>query len=77
MSADGKFINAFIFTWPQKGINIRQIKPAESSVIRLMGLDANLKWKYDEKNGLTVELPYQAELPCKYVWVLKIEGSEL
>jgi alpha-L-fucosidase len=77
MSADGKFINAFIFSWPQKELNIRQIKPAEGSIIRLVGLDSDLKWKYNETNGLTVELPDQANLPCKYVWVLKIEGAEI
>jgi hypothetical protein len=43
----------------------------------MYGLDADLKWIWDEANGLTVELPDAAILPCKYVWTLKIEGKEL
>jgi len=77
MSADGKYINASLFTWPGKVLSIRQVKPAEGSRIRFIGMDTDLKWKYDEKNGLTVEMPDQAKLPCKYVWVLKIEGTEI
>lgn len=77
MSADGKIINAFIFNWPKKELNIKQIKPVENSRIHLIGLEADLKWKFDESKGLTIELPDQAALPCKYVWVLKIEGTEI
>jgi alpha-L-fucosidase len=76
MSSDGKFINACLFTWPQKMLNIKQIKPIEGSRIRMLGFDTDLKWKYDDKTGLTVELPDQTSLPGKYVWVLKIEGME-
>jgi len=44
----------------------------------MLGLDEDLKWKYDAKSGLTVQLPASATtLPIKYVWVLKIEGTEL
>jgi alpha-L-fucosidase len=76
-SDDGKVIYTFIMNWPGKELNIKQIKPTEGSIIRLIGLDTGLKWKYNETNGLTVELPDQADLPCKYVWVLKIEGAEI
>lgn len=77
MSADGKHINASLFSWPGKVLNIRQVKPAEGSKIQFIGLDTDLKWKFDEKDGLTVEMPDQAEMPCNYVWVLKIEGTEI
>jgi alpha-L-fucosidase len=81
MSDDGKFINAFIFTWPQKKLNIKQIKPIEGSKINLIGFNADLKWKYDEKNGLVITIPEEIKdpsmLPCKYAWVLKIEGTEI
>jgi alpha-L-fucosidase len=80
-SADGKTINAFLMTWPGKEVSIKQIKPANGSKIRLIGVDSDLKWKYDEAKGLTVDLPddlmLKTGLPCKYVWVLKIEGTEI
>jgi alpha-L-fucosidase len=77
LSGDGRTINTFIMNWPGKQLNIKQIKPAEGSRIRMIGLDSELKWKYDDKKGLTIELPDQANLPCKYVWVLKVQGSEI
>jgi len=81
LSADGKFINTFLFNLPSKQLNIKQIKPADGSVIRMIGLDSDLKWKFNEKNGLTIDFPENLQkpenLPCKYVWVLKIEGSEI
>jgi len=76
-SSDGKIINAFIMNWPGKQINLKQIKPAEGSKIRMIGFNSDLNWKYDETTGLTVDLPDQSNLPCKYVWVVKIEGTEI
>ena len=81
LSPDGKFINAMLFAMPAREIIIRQVKPADGSVIRMYGLDTDLKWTWDETSGLKIELPDSfsdpANLPCKYVWVLKIEGAEL
>jgi alpha-L-fucosidase len=77
LSSDGKTINAFLMGWPGNKLNIKQIKPAEGSKITMIGLDSDLSWKYDETKGLTIELPDQASLPCKYVWVLKIAGTEI
>ena len=81
LSPDGKYINTFVFNLPSGQLNIKQIKPVEGSVIRMYGLDTDLKWNYDETAGLTIELPEEltdpARLPCKYVWVLKIEGVEI
>lgn len=77
LSHNGKFINAFLFNLPDKQINIKQIKPVDGSVIKMYGLDNELKWTWDEASGLTIELPDAAALPCKYVWVLKIEGTEI
>jgi len=81
LSPDGKYINAFFFKLPSNQLNIKQIKPVEGSVIRMYGLSTDLKWSYDETTGLTIDLPEEladpAKLPCKYVWVLKIEGAEI
>jgi GH18 family chitinase len=62
---------------PDTQVIIKQIKPKEGTVIRMYGSNADLKWTWNETAGLTVELPDQASLPCKYVWVLKIEGTEI
>jgi alpha-L-fucosidase len=77
LSSNGKFVNAFLFSLPDKQVIIKQIKPNEGTVIRMYGSNTDLKWTWDEAAGLTVELPDQASLPCKYVWVLKIEGAEI
>ena len=81
LSPDGKYINAFVFNLPAGQLNIKQIKPVEGSVIRMYGLDTDLKWTYDDTSGLTIEMPEEltdpSRLPCKYVWVLKIEGVEI
>jgi alpha-L-fucosidase len=77
-SADGKYIYASLFDLNQKQVTIKQIGPAEGSKIRMLGLDNDLKWKFDEKSGLTIQLPPSpATFPFGYVWVLKIEGTEL
>ena len=40
--------------------------------------DSPLKWNYDNKTGLNIKLPpAAATFPFSYVWVLKIEGTEL
>jgi hypothetical protein len=62
--------------WPGKQLIIKQIKPADGSKIEMNGFDNDLKWKYDAKKGLIVDLPDQSKMSCKYVWVLKIEGTE-
>jgi alpha-L-fucosidase len=81
LSADGKFINAFILKLPGKQLNVKQIKPVDGSKIKLIGSDTELKWKFDDKTGLKIDIPENLQkpenLPCKYVWVLKIEGSEM
>jgi alpha-L-fucosidase len=76
-SADEKYINAFLLDWPGKELIIKQIKPADGSSIRMMGLNSDLRWKYDNKNGLRIELPAVPDLPCKHAWVLRISGNEI
>jgi hypothetical protein len=81
LSSDRKYIYALLFNQPAKLMEFKQIKPVENSVIRMLGLESDLKWNWDEKKGLSIELPDSlldpANLSCKYVWVLKIEGTEI
>ncbi len=81
MSPDSRYINAFIFSLPGEKLNLKQVKPLEGSVIKMYGTDTELKWTYSEADGLIIEFPEElrdsASLPCKYVWVLKIEGTEV
>jgi alpha-L-fucosidase len=77
MSSDGKNIFAMLFNPPVKQITMNQIKPAENSVIRMLGTNEALPWKWDDATGLTIEIPDSIALPCKYVWVLKIQGTEI
>jgi alpha-L-fucosidase len=77
-SANGKYIYASLFLPQEKQVIIKQVKPAEGSKVRMLGLEKDLEWKYNEKTGLSIQLPPSpATFPFNYVWVLKIEGSEL
>ena len=76
-SSDGKFIYASLFRQPDKKIVIKQIRPIKDSKIRFLGSDKDLKWKFDDKNGLIIDVPSPVPCPSSYVWVLKIEGSEI
>lgn len=77
-STDGKYIYACLMDVPAKQVVIKQIKPAAGTKIRILGLDTDLKWKYDDKKGLTIELPPSTgKVPSENVWVLKIEGKEI
>jgi alpha-L-fucosidase len=75
-SADGKFIYAMIMNWPGNEITIKQIKPLEGSVISILGNDTDLQWAYNDTDGLTINLPDEAQLNSKFVRVLKINGEE-
>lgn len=77
LSQDGKVINAFLLVMPEKQVVLKQVKPLEGSLIKMYGLDTDLKWTWDETVGLTIEIPDSLILPCKYVRVLRIEGTEL
>ena len=78
-SADGKFIYASLMNVPVKEVVIKQVKPAEGSKIYMLGVaNKELKWKYDEKKGLRIELPPSPVIiSFEHVWVLKIEGTEI
>jgi alpha-L-fucosidase len=77
-SGDGNYIYASLFSMPEKQLTIKQIKPAEGSKIRMLGVDEDLKWKYNKKTGLTIQLPPSPVTPpLSYVWVLKMQGVEI
>jgi alpha-L-fucosidase len=76
-SADGKYIYVALYSSDSK-IVIKQVKPARDSKIKLLGSEpGDLKWKYEDKNGLTIDLPSPVSAGYKYVMVLKIEGAEI
>jgi alpha-L-fucosidase len=77
LSQNKKYINVFLLGLPPEQLEIKQVKPAEGSEITMYGLGSGLEWSWDEAAGLTIQMPDSASLPCKYVWVLKIEGKEV
>ncbi|HVN58009.1 MAG TPA: alpha-L-fucosidase [Bacteroidales bacterium] len=77
-SADGKHIYAAMMNLTARQVVLKQIRPADGSKIMMLGVEKELKWKYDNKKGLVIELPPSpATFPLDYVRVLKIEGTEL
>jgi len=79
-SADDKYIYAISLKWVGKALNLKNIAPKEGSEIKMLGVESPLKWTYDEKKGLTIEIPkelsLEAKRPCKYAYTFKIEGAE-
>ncbi len=79
-SADGKYIYAVSLKWVGKALNLQNINPKEGSEIKMLGVDKPLKWTYDAKKGLSIDIPAElqaeAKRPCKYAYTFRIEGTE-
>lgn len=54
---DLRHIYAICLKWPGRTLNIKTLRPKEGTEIYLLGYGDNLKWKYENENGLTIELP--------------------
>ena len=41
----------------------------------MLGVPGDLKWKWDESNGLTINYPREKARPtsCSYAWAFKIK----
>ena len=62
---------------PKKKMVLKTIVPNEASEIHLLGVDEPLTWEYEEKKGVTIEIPKEAleEVGDTEAWVFKITGK--
>lgn len=74
-SKDGKYVYAIVKEWNGKELNLKNIKAAKGSQIKMLGFDKPFEWE-NTPNGLVVKLPDYLQdaknRPYKYAWVLKI-----
>jgi alpha-L-fucosidase len=75
-SKDRKFVYAISLKWPGKSFKTVLVRARKGSVIRMLGVDQDLKWRQDEK-GLVIEIPASvaATKPCQQAYVFKIEAE--
>ncbi|MBM4038852.1 MAG: hypothetical protein FJ290_10085, partial [Planctomycetes bacterium] len=78
-SKDGRAVYAISLKWPGKTLKLKSIRAREGSEVRMLGVNAPLKWRNDDLEGLTIDLPdeLQAEerRPCRQAYAFRIEGD--
>jgi len=74
-TAKGNYVYAIFLKWQGNEFKLKNVKPAEGSTIQMLGVPGDLKWKWDETNGLTIYYPEQKARPtaCSYAWSFKIK----
>ena len=68
-------VYAIFLKWQGDEFHLRSVKPAEGSKISMLGIPGDLKWKWDDFNGLTISYPREKSRPasCSYAWAFKIK----
>ena len=78
-SKDGKTIYAICLKWPDKTLALGSVRPEKDSAITMLGVLQPLAWRFDERKGLTIELPEALQdpknRPCECAWAIKIRGE--
>jgi hypothetical protein len=77
---DNRIIYAFLLRWPGEKLLLRSVRPAEGSVIQMLGTSMPLKWSLSSE-GLEVQIPpeFQDESrrPCRFAWGLQIRATTM
>jgi len=61
--------------WQGEEFKLKSVKPVPGSAITMLGVEGDLKWTWDDANGLIINYPKQKERPtsCSYAWSFKIK----
>ena len=72
---DNRTIYAFVLRWPGEKLLLRSVRPAEGSVIKMLGTNISLKWSLS-RAGLEVQIPSgmqdESGRPCRFAWGFRI-----
>jgi len=72
---DNKTVYAFALTWPGEKLVLRSVRPADGSVIQMLGTNMPLKWTRQDA-GVEVEIPAglqdESRRPCRFAWGFQI-----
>jgi len=78
-NSSGTTVYAFIFAWPDSDtLTIGAPKASVATTVSLLGMMQPLSYKTMSPHGLIVQMPNLsfAELPCKWIWVLKMTAID-
>jgi len=69
------YVYAIFLKWQGVEFKLKSVRPMEGSTIQMLGVPGDLKWNWDETNGLTIYYPAQKARPssCSYAWSFKIK----
>lgn len=65
-TAKGDNIYAIYLTWQGEEFKLKSVKPVPGSKITMLGVPGDLKWSWDETNGLIINYPKQKARPTWY-----------
>lgn len=63
---------------PEQVVNFSYLQPDEGSEVTLLGYGQPLNWEFDDKKGLTIQIPEDVKNneDLNTAWVFKVTGSE-
>jgi hypothetical protein len=66
---------AIFLKWQGNEFKLKDVKPVAGSTIQMLGVPGNLKWTWNETDGLNISYPDSKARPtsCSYAWSFKIK----
>ncbi|WP_223550681.1 alpha-L-fucosidase [Aestuariivivens sp. NBU2969] len=75
-----KTIYAITLIKPESVLTLNHIKPEQNSIIKILGIDNNLKWEFSKETGLKIHVPQDLLSTWNektFAWSFKITGKEI
>jgi alpha-L-fucosidase len=74
-TSKGDYLYAIFLKWKGTEFKLKSVKPVKDSKITMLGIPGELKWTWNESDGLTIIYPKQKPRPtsCSYAWAFKIK----
>lgn len=68
-------VYAIFLKWQGEEFKLKSVCPVKGSKVNMLGVSGDLRWTWDETNGLTIFYPKEKARPtqCSYAWVFKIQ----
>jgi alpha-L-fucosidase len=73
ISKDNKFVYAIATKTVNGQLQLTNVSVSKGSKIYMLGVKRPLNYKVDSNGNLSIDWP--TNLPCKYAWTIKIEGT--